>query len=67
MNDTKMGIRELRLRAKHDGANEAAASVEDSGPRSGSSVRLFEAFVTTKPHRMASGPAIYHLMVERER
>jgi hypothetical protein len=63
---TQMGIRELRLRAKHNGANQTAVSVEDSGRRSGSTIRLFEAFVSTKPHRMVSSLLNRHLMVERE-
>jgi signal transduction histidine kinase len=59
--------RVLRVRTERNGREAVVVSVEDSGPGIDSEKldRIFDAFVTTKPHGMGLGLAICQMIISR--
>jgi signal transduction histidine kinase len=59
--------RVLRVRTERNGNESVVVSVEDSGPGIDSEKvdRIFDAFVTTKPHGMGLGLAICQMIISR--
>jgi signal transduction histidine kinase len=59
--------RVLRVRTERHGCEAVVVSVEDSGPGIDSEKldRIFDAFVTTKPHGMGLGLAICQMIISR--
>jgi C4-dicarboxylate-specific signal transduction histidine kinase len=57
----------LRLRTECNGLGEVAVTVEDSGPGLDptKSIKLFDAFVTSKPHGMGLGLTICRMIIDR--
>jgi signal transduction histidine kinase len=67
MDSIKANHRVLQVRTKLDGGNSVVLEVEDSGPGIDAKdlSRIFEAFVTTKPHGVGLGLAICRTIIER--
>ena len=67
MDTVKDENRVLELRTGHDGGRALIVEVQDSGPGidPGAQERIFEPFITTKPHGMGLGLAICRVIVER--
>jgi len=67
MDTVRDNRRLLHVRAEHHGNSTIIVSVEDSGPGIDPTQldKLFDAYVTTKPHGMGLGLAICHMIVER--
>jgi signal transduction histidine kinase len=59
--------RMLKVRTKPDGGNAIVVEVQDSGPGIDPKHldRIFDAFVTTKPHGTGLGLAICRMIIER--
>jgi signal transduction histidine kinase len=59
--------RVLRVRTERNGREAVVVSVEDTGPGIDPEKldRIFDAFVTTKPHGMGLGLAICHMIISR--
>ena len=66
MTTVQAGRRMLKVRTKLDGGNAIVVEVQDSGPGIDQHLdRIFDAFVTTKPHGTGLGLAICRMIVER--
>jgi signal transduction histidine kinase len=67
MEATKVDRRLLELRTKFAGGEAITVEVQDSGPGIDPTHldRIFDAFVTTKPHGTGLGLAICHMIMER--
>ena len=67
MDSIKASRRELQVRTGLDGGNSIILEVEDSGPGVDAEDldRIFEAFVTTKPHGAGLGLATCRTIIER--